>query len=189
MKHYLAAAMLLLALSACTPKMDPARMLPMSDLVQQLEPNPALEDRIIVREVAVNQDAEHNMVSSINAETFRETLTVGLISAKLAVRGGAPGEYALDARMVEFDTPGFGFSFDVPCTVEYTLVRLKDNATIYHDTIRQQGHAGFVDSFEGHERAVMAMSYAVRENVTHLIRVLDQLEVPGISKTKPAPRG
>ncbi len=190
-----ACALLAAALSACTPEMLPHDMAPDAEIVKQIDHNPALTRKILLHEVSVNEYAEHNGVVTIKPATFRSALNSALRDAHFnaheeTITTEANAVYNLDARLTEFDSPGlgWGFSFDIPSAVDYTLTRRADGAIIYHETIRQIGHTGFADAPDAHQRVRLAMERSLSENITHLLRVLGQLEItPGGKRASPAP--
>ncbi len=85
-------------------------------------------------------------------------------------------KYTLNANLVNFDMPSMGFSMDSSCTIKYELVRNSDGKQVFQEAIKQGYHAPFAEALIGAERARLASSKAVRENVTHTLRVLSNLD-------------
>lgn len=190
-RRLIASLLLAASVSACVAPMPVARTLPMSDIVQQIETNPALAHQISLGTVSVTDYAAKNSVILVSDETFREALNATLLSGGLAVRGSNEGAYLLDAKMTDFalDSDFLGFTMDNRCAVEYRLTRRADGKEIYHDTIRQTGHAGFADAPDAHARAVESFALSLRENMTHLLRIFAQLNLPApkvAAKSAPA---
>lgn len=179
-----AVSVLLVALSACTPPMPVAYMLPDPEIVKSIEPNRAFNRNISLGEMRVSDDVQHNGIATISPEILRKTLDEALYCAHMlgheeTIQKDASA-YILSADLSQLDTTmaSLGFSNDAASTINYTLTRRADERVLYHDNIHMTAHAGWIDAPDGIARRRLVMAKAMKENVTHLLRVLAQIEVP-----------
>jgi len=162
---------LLLLLSACAQPLPVGNMLPMTQVYSQIPANPALERKISVGDVVIDE-ATASQIAPVTPEIYREALQNALLTANFATRASDSPKYILDARLLELDVPMFGFSMDASAKAQYQLKRADNNAVLVNETITLPYHAEFSESFNANERARIATAKAIRENITHLIRVL-----------------
>ncbi len=164
-------------------------MRPSKVVIEQLPVNTALFQSVALGQATVPLGAaEESTAGNISQSAFRDALESALLDSAMLARVGTPGLYRLDARMVEFEPPGWGFTFTVPSAVDYTLTRQTDGAVIWRQTLRAEGSGGFGDAFfSGIERRRVAMAASVRANVTMLITTLSRQPLGGsIVPRKPA---
>lgn len=191
MNRLLLSAFALLALAACSaPPIESERMRPAKSTLEALPVNTALFQKVAIGQASVPLNAaEEATAGNITQSGFRDALESALLDTAMLARVGTPGLYRLDARMTQFERPGWGFTFSVPCTVDYTLTRQTDGVVVWHQTIRAEGEAGFGDAFfNGIERRRIAMSNSVRENVKQFAQILSATPLGSpIVPRKPSP--
>lgn len=175
MRHLIVLCSALLLVS-CAPPLDSSDMRPMASVIQQIPENKELERNIGLGDVVVPEAYASSGIGTFSAKEFRDALVEGLLSANFIARNGKTPAYTLSAEFIELDQPAFGFSMDASSRAKYTLTRTSDHKVVYDDTIGQTYHAAFGEAFSGNERARIASSKAIRENITHLIRVLAELD-------------
>lgn len=185
-RNYLLLALAALSLSACTaPPLPPQSMLPMTDVMQQLTPHKKLENNITLGTVTVPKELATSSIASVTDDLFRDALSSSLLTAGLLKRGNAEADYVLNAEMLKLDLPSFGFEMSTASSVKYSLIKRKTDAVVHEEIINQEFTANLSDAFVAHERARITASNSIRENITHLIRVLNSLSLDGKAAPKP----
>ncbi len=172
---FLAALVIVLLTSACAPPLPAGDMMPMSQVYSQTPVNSILERKIALGQVSVDESTS-SQTAPVSKEVYREALQNTLLTANYATRGDDKPLYTLDARLLELDVPMFGFSMDASAKAEYKLKRTDSNAVVFSKVINLPYHAPFSEAFNGNERARIATAKAIRENITHLIKVLSNIE-------------
>lgn len=173
----LLAAISLSLLAACAPPLDQGNMRPLTSIVQQIPTNPVLEKSVSLGQVSVAEEySKSSGIGTIDDAMLRSVLTDGLLLLNYLPRQDDEPKYTLNANLVNFDMPSMGFSMDSSCTIKYELVRNSDGKQVFQEAIKQGYHAPFAEALIGAERARLASSKAVRENVTHTLRVLSNLD-------------
>lgn len=159
----------LIALSACARPVPGSYMQPMSEVMQEL-PQHSFLDRKIGLGTVVMSEAAKTAIHAPTDSTVSEGLSMALQSAGLGARGTP--QYILDATVESMDTPAMGFDMDVKSSVHYTLRKAHSERAVYDEVITVNPTTDFSESFNAEERLRVAMGKSLRENFTHLIRVL-----------------
>lgn len=182
MNRRLIFALPLLLLSACAPKLGAHEIAPMPEISAQIGSNPALTKKVEIGSVLVVEGAG-GPVAPLDAEGYRS----GLLSALLLQGYHAPDSqaaYVLDANMTEVDYPAFGFNMDATATATYQLRNKATGEVLSNENVKTAYEAKFGESLDGTVRARLATAKAIRENITHYVRVLTAL-TPAQLKIKP----
>jgi hypothetical protein len=162
---------ILLSLSACTPALEARSMVPMTEVYSQIPANKELERKIKLEQVSVYENAGAG-IAPVTAQAYREALQNALLTANFLIRADDQERYTLDARLVALDVPTFGFTMTASATAVYTLKVADSGETILQETVSLPYKAEFGEAFNGAERARIAVAKAVRENITHMLRIL-----------------
>ena len=167
---------ILLLLSACMPPINSTQIMPSSVLYEQIKINPRLKDTIEVRHVVV-PDGTGGYSAAVTKEHYGEALKMALLTSGLASKGKGNGKYYLDATILDVDQPFALFSITVISVIDYKLVDKATTRTIYEETITMPHTVGATESFDGSQRLRMATAMSLRENITHLIKVLTMKKI------------
>ncbi len=185
MKH-VAVLVLGMALGACVP-ISSKEMQPIPQIYQQLTVDKGLEKSIKLGDVRVGGaegvlDAYTD--NPVKQADYREGLQTALRSANMLAQAGDNEKYVLDANLMALDVPFklFSFSVTVNSGATYRLRRLEDNYIIWDETLKLPFTAKFSDAFDAATRVRMAKSNAIRENITHMIRVLSSKSEAELTK-------
>lgn len=176
MKFFIVASIALL-LGGCVSPIPASQMTPDISIYQQIESNPKLEKKIKIGRVEVNKNASSRNDANINAVEFQNALTNSLLTANYLIRGGNEESYILDAEIVAIKQPFMGFNLSVDTEIKYDLHDKGTGRSIYDDTLKLSGETRFSEAFDGILRLRMATAKAMSENITHLLRVLGNLDV------------
>jgi len=137
-----------LALAGCE-SVPPEAMQPMPQIYQQLPVNTELMGSVELGDVRVDKDiSEYGLDSSfrIDVKDYRLALQTALTSSKMAVPASGKQKYILDANL--------------------------HNWIVMSETLKLSYKAEFSESFDATNRLRIALSNAIRENITQMIRVL-----------------
>lgn len=149
----------------------------MPQLYQQISADTGLQKAIKLGDVQVAGAEGVLHASSYNPvkqEHYQEALQTALANASLFAANPAEAEYLLDANLVSLDTPFKLFSLSVTVNSEarYRLRRASDNYIVWEETLKLPYTAKFSEALNVDARVRLANANAIRENITHLIRVL-----------------
>jgi hypothetical protein len=107
----------------------------------------------------------------ITNEDFKAALESSLVQSGL-FKSAARGGYRLDAVISRIDQPMMGFNMTVVMDVGYTLHR--GNSVVWRKNIQSKYTAPVGEAFAGWVRLRKATEGAARENISTLIRELDE---------------
>ncbi len=162
---------LCLLLPACAPVLKSHEMMPKMQAYDGISSSKMLNKNISVSSVVVKKGLG-GMVAPITDAEYRDALVSALRLS--GWYGGDTGKYRLDANLLEVDQPYIGFNFTVTAKAEYTLTDKKTGKVRYHDILTLPCTVTMAEAFVGEVRLRNATSCAVGENITHLLKVLDQ---------------
>jgi hypothetical protein len=148
-------------------------MKPMTNVYAQIPVNETLERNINLRDVRVVENAG-GYVAPVTEPAYRDALDNALFTSNLGARAGDDADFMLDANLLAVDVDSFGFSLTTDTKASYKLSN-KSNVVVYEETISIPYTAEFGEAFDGTERARLSAAKAIRENITHLIRVISAL--------------
>jgi len=162
-------------LAACVP-ISSKEMAPMPQLYQQISADTGLQKSIRLGDVRVGTDGvlHASSYNPVKQEHYQEALNAALASASLAAANPAEAKYMLDANLVSLDTPFKLFSLSVTVNSEarYRLRRTSDNFIVWEETLKLPYTAKFSEAMNAEARFRLANANAIRENITHLIRLI-----------------
>ena len=164
----------LFILTGCVPPLPPGDMMPMTSVYTDIPANAALDRSVRLGTVTVPQEAENSSIAPLKAEVFREAIQNALLTSNMSVRADSVEKFTLDAQMIELGIPMFGFSMDANSKVNYQLTRVKDGKVVFNEIVTMPYTAPFSEAFDGNQRSRIATSKAIRENITHMLRLLAQ---------------
>lgn len=164
---------LLLVLGACAHPLQPSDMAVMPQVYNQLTTAPEFEKKIALGNIVVKENAG-GMNATVNKENYTEALSNALLMDGLYCKpqNNIDPTYILDANLSDIDVPMFGFNMTATTTAHYRLYRKSDGADIINQTVKTPYEAKFPEAFDGAQRSRVAVAKSVRENVTHLLRVI-----------------
>jgi hypothetical protein len=111
------------------------------------------------------------ILASVTNEDFKGALETSLVKSGM-FKSAANGGYRLDAFIASIDQPIMGFSMRVNMEVNYSLSR--NGAPVWRKSIRSSYVAPVGEAFVGAIRLRKATEGAARENISLLIRALDE---------------
>lgn len=171
MRKVIPIVLLALGVSACTPPLEAGNMTPMTQVYSQIPANPELEHKVKLGQVTVYDQAGAG-IAPVTPDIFREALQSALLTSNFGVRGGAEEKYVLDAHLLALDVPMFGFDMTAAATARYVLRTADGSETVIDKTLSLPYTAEFAEAFDGSQRVRIAVAKAIRENITHMIRLL-----------------
>ena len=115
--------------------------------------------------------ASSNVVALISNQEFKQALESSLVKSGMFKSVGGNG-YQLEAFIASVDQPLVGISMSVTMNVSYTLKR--GQAVIWRKSIKSNYTAPMGEALVGAVRVRKATEGATRENITSLIRALDE---------------
>lgn len=124
-----------------------------------------------VQTVVTGGTPRAKIVVNITNEDFKEALESSLIRSGM-FKGTGGGGYQIDAFIASIDQPAMGFSMRVNLEVNYVLRR--NGAVVWRKSIQSTYEAPTGEAFAGSVRLRKATEGAVRENITILVRSLDE---------------
>ncbi|GEM_PF-4932137 len=149
----------------------------MPQLYQQISADTGLQKSIKLGDVQV-AGAEGVLFPisdyPVKQAQYQEALQSALANASLMAANPAEAKYLLDANLVSLESPFklFTLSVTVNSEARYRLRRASDNFIIWEETLKLPYTAKFSEAFNATTRVRLALANAIRENITHLIRVL-----------------
>ena len=158
-------------LTACAPPLTAGEMMPITDVYTSIPTNKTLERKVELGSINV-VDGAGGAYARVEPSVFQTALLNALLTSNYASRSGDKASYVLDARVDEVDFPTFGFNMDAITTATYSLKNKKSGKLIFSETVKAKYEAKFGEAFDGTERARIATARAIRENITHYLRVL-----------------
>lgn len=168
--------LLFMLLVACVP-IPPEAMQPMPQVYQQIPVNDELQGAVKLGDVRLADNLggmtlAMNMDTSIEQKDYRKALETALAGANMAAASGSREKYVLDANLMALDIPFALIKVTVKSTAHYQLRRVDDNRIVMNETLKLSYTATFSEALDGSQRFRIALANAIRENITHMIRVL-----------------
>jgi hypothetical protein len=160
----------LFSLSACVPPLPSGEMVPMAQIYSQLPKNNALERSINLGKITVLEDAD--MGGLVTPENYQEAMLNALLSSGMKMRSGDKAKYTLDAELIELDMPFALFESTITSKAHYILRQIDNGKVVVNETVTIPYTAKFAESFDGEQRMRIAVAKSIRENITHMLRVL-----------------
>ncbi|MDJ0388061.1 hypothetical protein QMO56_08035 [Roseomonas sp. E05] len=160
----------LLPLAACASPADPGAMTAAVSEATLLPAGSGLQQAVQVGQVAGGRETHPLWKSDVSSTDFAEALRRSLRAH--AMLASEAGSYRLDAELLRINQPFAGFDMEVSAEVRYRLVRLRDNATVFDQTITRPYVANWSSAFVGVERLKLANEGAIRENIGAFIAAL-----------------
>lgn len=157
--------------------LPPYEMTPSTHIYSQLPTNTFFDQTIGLGKVQVAKEAD-TRTAPVREEAYKKALESALLSANLAVRSQTPPLYILEATLLEVNFPFWALSIEATAKAHYQLTRVKDQAIIFSETLLLSETVPFSVSFDGDVRTRLAVSKAIRENITHFIRLLTSKPKP-----------
>lgn len=84
-------------------------------------------------------------------------------------------EYLLTAQLISNDVPAFGITFTAKCEIAWTLSK-KDGTSVWRAALKSEGTATGGEAFAGVERARLARTRAVKDNISQAIKAIGAAE-------------
>jgi hypothetical protein len=106
-------------------------------------------------------------------DALEEAITKSAIFNDLSGR-----KLALTAKILQFETPSMGVSFDTAMVVRYQLIDRADGKILFTRDIKSSGSVPFDFAFIGAIRATEARNRSVRANVEELLSSLSEFKDP-----------
>lgn len=174
--HHIIGIALALFVAGCVP-ISSKEMAPMAGIYQQIPASKGLEKSIKLGDVRVGgaEGVIHPYSDNpVKQADYNDALQTALTHAKLLTSSGGKETYFLDANLVSLESPFklFSLSITVNSTAHYRLRRAADNFIVWEETLKLPYTAKFSEAFNASMRARLAIANAIRENITHMIRVL-----------------
>lgn len=160
------------ALVGCAPPIPSGEMVPMTGIYEQIPVNENLQNNVSLGSVVVSEKATGPAHANVKPEMFKDAIQQALLTSNMSVRAGSPVKYVLDATLLELDYPFIGFDLTTTSKARYVLKRGDTGEALMDETITQTYTAEFGEAFNGDQRMRISIAKAVRENITHMIRVL-----------------
>lgn len=174
--RYILILIISFVLASCAVPLPSSSMLPMSNVYETIPSNRALHQSIAIGNVYITEGAG-GAYAPITEHMFKEALKTSLLMANYHVRNKSEPKYILDAHVLEIQQPFAGFSMEVITKISYTLRTSNKNSVVYADTLTLAYTASFSEAPDGTQRLRIATGKAIRENITHLLRVLSDQEL------------
>lgn len=171
MRKKLLCVVLLTLLSGCAMPLTASEMAPLTDIYTQIPDNPRLERKIALGSVTLDKEAE--LMGTPPLPGYRDALQNALLTSNLLARTQDP-QFVLDARLNSFDLPIIGFNLDCYANATYTLRNKQSGEVVVLDTVKSHYEAKFGEAFDGALRMRICITGALRENITHYLRLLSQ---------------
>jgi len=111
------------------------------------------------------------VLANVTNEDFKEALETSLVKSGLFKNTGSGG-YRIEAFITSIKQPMVGISMTVGMEVSYALK--KGGSTVWTKSIKSSYTAPMGEAFVGAVRVRKATEGAARENISELIRTLDQ---------------
>jgi len=131
-----------------------------------------LRDAISIRSVAGGEPTNPLWTSEVGNAEFRAALESSLRNYGVLAEDG-PGDYALDATLVDLQQPFFGLEMEVTSTATYHLEPKNAQKRAFDDTVITSYTASPSESFFAVQRLRLANEGAIRENIREFIRRLE----------------
>lgn len=172
--------LLFLLLTGCTPYyLAPNTMAPLAGIYAQLPQNSSLEKKIQVGSIYVSPEVSGYPLAAVSKENFKLVLEMMLNNAHYQTPTQEIPVYVLEASLIDLGYEGW-FGMDGHSKAKYTLTNMKTKEILWEETISSSSHVDYVLFSDGVIRAREAVGLAVRENLTHLIRVLSSQPFLGV---------
>lgn len=170
MKKTILATIALCMLSACAIPIPSGDMKPTTQAYLAIASNKQLERNISVGSVIVGDEAK--LHGAITPEAYKDALDTALLTSDYLARVGDTPRYLLDARLIKMEHPYVGFNLDCYATATYTLRSRTTGRVIANDTVKSHYLAKFGEAFDGAARTRICVAKAIRENITHYLRLV-----------------
>ena len=157
---------------------SPAQMKNMSVNSESLkiENDSPLRKNMTVRTVTGGSETNPMWTSQVSSKDLKGALTSSFKATELQ-SDNPNARYALDAAMIELNQPFIGLNMTVKSTIDYTVIDTKTNSVVFDESISAPFTASPGDSLVGMRRLRLANEGAIRENITKLIKELQDLEL------------
>lgn len=174
--HVIRASLVVLGflVSACAQSTRPESMV--APLTTARTMASAVDNSIMVGEVAGGQETNPMWTSQISTDSFRMALQQSLVNYQLH---SPTGPYRLNAVLVNVDQPFIGFDMTVTTTVNYTLLDPTGNE-VWSKGVTAPYTATMSDAFLGVERLRLANEGSAKENIRRALEAMVE-EIDGTS--------
>ncbi len=165
-RHFLYASSSLLCLLfvSCAGRMDPATLISSTTAVHRTA------KPISAKVLGGNPSSD--VLANVSNEDFAAALESSLTKSGMFSRVGSGG-YEVDAFIISVQQPAIGISMTVKMEVSYTLK--KNGAVVWRKSLKSIYTAPVGEAFVGAVRVRKATEGAARENISQLIKELDQI--------------
>lgn len=172
MKRIIVALLLLSTVSACAVPISSGDMKPVTEAQIAISPNQKLAGKLAVGNVQVGDEAK--VYGAITPDAYKDALQSALLSSNYLTRGAGQNKYTIDATLQKMDYPAVGFNLDCYATATYRMRNSVTGEAISTETVKSHYLAKFGESFDGNIRMRLCLAKAIRENITHYLRILSQ---------------
>jgi len=160
-------------LTGCASPAQPQAMIPTQFSVAHRNP-----EKVSIT-VAGGRETSATGPSQISNSDFREALKQAIINSGLfaEVVDTNTGRYRLDAFIGMLSQPMLGASMTVSMEVSYNLIDLKENKSIWQQSISSHYTAAWDAAFAGVTRLRLANEGAARDNIDRAITEMGKLQL------------
>jgi hypothetical protein len=167
MKNIFIIGLTAILLQACTTAIPRSEMYPNPNVYVFLD-NKALNGKMEVGSVTLSPDMP-TMGIVVTKEEFKGALEEGISKSGWQIKTRS-ALYTLNANFVEQNYPFSLFNSKVFSVVDYRLINNKTGKTVYKQKVNIPCVVTLAQVFDGAQRQLQAMKCSVSENITHVLR-------------------
>lgn len=176
-KQLLLSSTVLLLISACSKMpIDESHIRPNKDVVEQLAPNESLKNAIAVGQVEVSTEVSE-LAFDVSADLYKRVLIRAIKSQGYRALDANKARYILTAQLQDISIAGL-FDIEAHTQIAYRLVDKHDGIPVWFETIVLPYVERYQFGADGNQKAQAAIEGALRENVTHMVRLLADASIP-----------
>ena len=172
-RNLLIAAIVAIALSACSSPANKAAMTPQGVVVAKHHPYTV--------KVQTSGGSETGAMDSSNISDvdLKEAIEAAIIESKVFkdVIQGTNGDYDLSVRMTSLSKPVFGATFTVEMETAWSVTKVSDKSVVMRQSVKSTGVATMGEAFVAVTRLRMAVENAAKENIRNGLKEIAELNL------------
>lgn len=168
------AACVILSVTACEKlPIDESHIILNKAVIEQFNPNPALKNAIAIGEVTSSAQVQ-DLRFDVSTDSYRRVLIRALNTQGYRAKVAEKARYVLTAQLQDLSLSG-GFDTEAHSQISYQLVDRHVSAIVWSETIILPYVERYQFGADGVQKTQSAIEGALRENVTHMVRLLAEL--------------
>lgn len=163
-------------LQGCAEPVREKNIEPMQEVYADIDKNPKLLADITLGTLTVSDTLEYSPIP-LPTDEIKTALGAAMTTMGYSAQTQDTGQFLLNVTLLALDTPMMGMSFTTTSTVAYELVDKLSNTTIWKEKVTMPYVAQYGETpQDSQERLRLSIERSLRENITHMLRLLPYIK-------------